>query len=168
MVPFGLDEGPDPDDGVHVVLLDHLEELDHVVPALEVELQGKGSRAAHEWKKKQIDVGNAYIHMWRWMNYHSLLGLVDVPEDVALDGVEAALLGLGDEVGPHVRRAPRVVDGPGEEDLPAAVDHERAAVVGDHGALLGEPPRRRGAGRHERERESGRHGGGERPGAEAG
>ena len=82
------------------------------------------------------------------LTYHALLRLVDVPEDVALDDVEAALLGLGDEVGPHVRRAPRVVDGAGEEDLPAAVDHERAAVVGDDGALLGELPRRRGAGGH--------------------
>ena len=41
MVPFRLDEGPDPDDGVHVVILDHLEELDHVVPPLEVELQAR-------------------------------------------------------------------------------------------------------------------------------
>ena len=94
------------------------------------------------------------------LTYHALLRLVDVPEDVALDDVEAALLGLGDEVGPHVRRAPRVVDGAGEEDLPAAVDHERAAVVGDDGALLGELPRRRGAGGHH-----GQHGrGGERRG----
>lgn len=41
MVPFRLDEGPEPDDGVHVVLLDQLEELHHVVPPLEVELQGR-------------------------------------------------------------------------------------------------------------------------------
>jgi hypothetical protein len=71
---------------------------------------------------------------------------VDVPEDIGLDGVEPALLGLGDELRPHVRRAPRVVDGPGEEDLPAAVDDERAAVVADHGAVLRQLPRRRGAG----------------------
>lgn len=71
---------------------------------------------------------------------------MDVPEDVGLDAVEPALLGLGDELGPHVRRAPRVVDGPGEEDLPLAVDQERAAVVGDHGAVLGQLPLGRGAG----------------------
>ena len=88
--------------------------------------------------------------------YLSLLGLVDVPEDVGLDGVEPALLGLGDELRPHVRRAPRVVDGPGEEDLPAAVDHERAPVVADHGAVLGQLPRRRGAG-GERRRQRGDH-----------
>jgi hypothetical protein len=63
---------------------------------------------------------------------------VDVPEDVRLDDVESPLLGLGDEVRPLVRRAARVVDGPGEEDLPAAVDHQRPAVVGDDGAVLGQ------------------------------
>ena len=40
MVPFCLDEGPEPDHGEHVVLLDQLEEPHHVVLPLEVELQG--------------------------------------------------------------------------------------------------------------------------------
>jgi hypothetical protein len=40
VVPFCLDEGPEPDHGVHVVLLDQLEEPHHVVLPLEVELQG--------------------------------------------------------------------------------------------------------------------------------
>lgn len=66
-----------------------------------------------------------------------------VPEDVALDDVEAALLGLADEVGPRVRRAPRVVDGAGEEDLPVAVDDQRPAVVGDDGPVLGQLVARR-------------------------
>ena len=41
MVPFSLDEGPDPDHGEHLVLLDQLEELDHVVPPFEVVLKSR-------------------------------------------------------------------------------------------------------------------------------
>lgn len=75
------------------------------------------------------------------------LGLVAVPENVRLDGVEAAHLGRLDELIPHLGRAPWVVDGAGEEEVPLAVDHEGALVVGDDGALLREGPLRRGAGR---------------------
>lgn len=47
MVPFCLDEWPEPDHGVHVVLLDQLEELHQVVLPLEVELQGKQRTHSH-------------------------------------------------------------------------------------------------------------------------
>jgi hypothetical protein len=39
MVPFCLDERSDSDHGEHLMLLDELEELDHVVPPLEVVLK---------------------------------------------------------------------------------------------------------------------------------
>jgi hypothetical protein len=48
MVPFCLDEGPEPDHGVHVVLLDQLEEPHNVVPPLEVELRARKLRNAVE------------------------------------------------------------------------------------------------------------------------
>lgn len=93
------------------------------------------------------------------------LGLVAVPENVRLDGVEAAHLGRLDELIPHLGRAPWVVDGAGEEEVPLAVDHEGALVVGDDGALLREGPLRRGAreeqrGGEERRRHRGRDAGG--------
>ena len=44
MIPFCLDEGPDAHDGVHVVVLDQLEELDHVVPAFEIVLHLQAKR----------------------------------------------------------------------------------------------------------------------------
>ena len=99
-------------------------------------------------------------------SYHAHLGFMPVPEDVGLDDVEAAFLGPGDEVGPLVGRAARVVDGAGEEELPPAVDHERPAVVRDDaaglGQLVGVPAARRERGDGER-----RDGGGE-PDAEEG
>lgn len=59
--------------------------------------------------------------------------LVAVPEDVGLDGVDAAGLGGGDEGGPHGGDAARVVDGGGDDELASAADDEGAAVVGDIG-----------------------------------
>jgi hypothetical protein len=100
------------------------------------------NNGSHQWIERCGGGGYSYL----LSPYLTLLGLVDVPEHVGLDGVEPALLGLGDELRPHVRRAPRVVDGPGEEDFPVAVDHERAAVVADHGAVPGPLPLGRGAG----------------------
>jgi hypothetical protein len=38
MVPFRLDEGADPDHGVHALVLDQLQELDNVVSPFEVVL----------------------------------------------------------------------------------------------------------------------------------
>jgi hypothetical protein len=61
------------------------------------------------------------------------------------------------EVGMYLRRAPGVVDGAGEEEVPLAVDQEGALVVGDDGALLREfPLGRRPSRQEERERRSGR------------
>jgi hypothetical protein len=57
-------------------------------------------------------------------------------------------------VGAYLRRAPRVVDGAGEEEVPLAVDHERAPIVGDDAAFLREAPLRRRPSR-EQERERG-------------
>lgn len=108
MIPFCLDEWADAHDCVHVVALDQLEELDHVVPAFEIVLAG--------------------------------LGLVGVPEDVGLDGVEAAVLGGLEQLVPHVGGAARVVDGAGEEEVPPAVDQEGALVVGDDARLLRQGP----------------------------
>uniref|UniRef100_A0A0A9AF63 Uncharacterized protein n=1 Tax=Arundo donax TaxID=35708 RepID=A0A0A9AF63_ARUDO len=56
-------------------------------------------------------------------------GFVDVPEDVRLDDVQAAVLGLLDQPRPHVGGAPRVVDGAGDEHAPHAVDDQSAVVV---------------------------------------
>lgn len=56
-------------------------------------------------------------------------GLVAVPEDVGLDAVGAAFLGLGHQLGPHRGDAARVVDGGGDEEAAAAVDDEGAVVV---------------------------------------
>ena len=49
MVPLRLDEGPDTDHGVHLMLLDQLEELDHVVPPLEVVLKSTVDGSKEEW-----------------------------------------------------------------------------------------------------------------------
>ena len=54
-----------------------------------------------------------------------------VPEGVGLDGVEAVGPRLGEELGPHGRRRPRVVDGPRQQQHAAPVDEERPAVAGD-------------------------------------
>ena len=59
----------------------------------------------------------------------ALLGFVPVPEDVGLDHVEAAVLGLLEKVRPHLRRAAWVVDGAGDEDPALPVDHHRPVVV---------------------------------------
>jgi hypothetical protein len=55
--------------------------------------------------------------------------LVPVPEHVRLDHVQPAVLGLLDQVRPHLRRAARVVDGPGHENPPLPVDHHSLVVV---------------------------------------
>lgn len=41
MVPFSLHEGPDPDNGVHLLLLDQLEELDQIIPPFKIVLRNK-------------------------------------------------------------------------------------------------------------------------------
>ena len=49
------------------------------------------------------------------------------------------------------------MDGAGEEEVPLAVDHEGARVVGDDGALLREGPRRRRPSREEDRERGGGH-----------
>lgn len=88
-------------------------------------------------------------------------GLVAVPEDVGLDAVGAALLGLRHQLGPHRGDAAGVVDGGRDEQAAAAGDDEGAVVVrhargrgrGDHEQLQqqeeqGEQPRTGGGGGH--------------------
>lgn len=55
--------------------------------------------------------------------------LMAVPEDVGLDAVGAAVLGLGHQLGPHLGDAAGVVDGGGDDEAAAAVDDEGAVVV---------------------------------------
>ena len=56
-----------------------------------------------------------------------------VPEDVRLHHVEAAVLGLPEQVRPHLRRAARVVDGAGDEGAALPVDDHGAVVVRHRG-----------------------------------
>ena len=60
-------------------------------------------------------------------------------------------------MGAYLRRAPGVVDGAGEEEVPLAVDQERARIVGDDAALLREGPLRRRPSREEERERGGGH-----------
>lgn len=91
--------------------------------------------------------------------------LMAVPEDVGLDAVGAAVLGLGHQLGPHLGDAAGVVDGGGDEEAAAAGDDEGAVVV----RHIGGGVERRQQQEEEEEREGGdggRGGHGRRLGAE--
>lgn len=54
-----------------------------------------------------------------------------VPENISLNSITTSFLGGFHQLRPHRRNTAGVVNGGGDEELAAAVDDERAGIVGD-------------------------------------